>query len=86
MSTIDPFVNDVSLSAYVANEKMTRQILGDMSSISLIKNPMTRQKITQPSCNQLTNENYQIKQKNATLKRLSLVSAISRIFWVLTNS
>ena len=38
-----------------------------MSSISLIKNPMTRQKITQPSCNQLTNGNYQIKQKNATL-------------------
>ena len=27
---------------------------------------MTRQKISQPSCNQLTNGNYQIKQKNAT--------------------
>ena len=38
---IDPTVNDVNLSAYMANEKMMWKNLGDVASISFIKNPMT---------------------------------------------
>ena len=44
MSTIDHSINGVSLSAYMANGKMTWQNLGDVVSISFIKNPMTQSK------------------------------------------